>query len=84
MPNEEKKGITVKIDAMLHAEVRQYVEIHGITMADFVSEASDNKLHTKIQMKEKGSMENMRTVAFQVFAGLRPLVLERTGSFSQL
>ncbi len=28
MSTNEKKGITVKIDAELHAEVRQYLENH--------------------------------------------------------
>jgi len=66
LPNEEKKGITVKIDADLHAEVKQYLEEHGMTMAEFVTQALDNELHPKYQMKEGKSMENMRTVAFQV------------------
>lgn len=66
MPNEEKKGITVKIDAGLHAEVRQYLETHGMTMAEFVTQALDNELHPKYQMNGEKSMENMRTVAFQV------------------
>lgn len=65
MPENEKKGITVKVDAGLHAEVRQYIEAHGITMAEFVSMALDNELHPKIQAAEK-NMENMRTMAFQV------------------
>ena len=43
MPNEAK-GITVKIDAGLHAQVREYVESHGMTMAEFVSRALDNEL----------------------------------------
>ncbi len=63
MPESEKKGITVKIDAELHAEVRRYIESHGMTMADFVSKAIYDELHPKIQEKE---MENMRTMAFQV------------------
>lgn len=63
MPENEKKGITVKVDAGLHAEVRQYIEAHGMTMAEFVSMALDNELHPKNQAKE---MENMRTMAFQV------------------
>lgn len=63
MPENEKKGITVKIDAELHAEVRQYIESQGITMADFVSKAIYDELHPKIQAKE---VENMRTMAFQV------------------
>lgn len=33
---DEKKGITVKIDADLHAEVREYIEQHGMTMAEFI------------------------------------------------
>ncbi|MGN1089395.1 MAG: hypothetical protein ACI4Q6_03240 [Huintestinicola sp.] len=66
MPSDEKKGITVKIDAGLHAEVRQYLEEHGMTMAEFVTLALDDELHPKIQMKEGKSMENMRTIAVQV------------------
>lgn len=63
---DEKKGITVKIDAGLHAEVRQYLEGHGMTMAEFVTQARDNELHPKYQMKEQSNMGDMRTVAFQV------------------
>ena len=64
MPNEEKKGITVKVDAALHAEVRQYLESHGMTMAEFVTLALQDELHPKIQMKEDAG--SMRTLAFQV------------------
>ena len=64
MPSEEKKGITVKVEADLHAEVKQYIEDHGMTMAEFVSLALQDELHPKIQMK--GDTENMRTLAFQV------------------
>ena len=64
--SEEMKGITVKIDAELHAEVRQYLEEHSMTMAEFVAQALYNELHPKYQTKEQNNMENMRTVAFQV------------------
>ena len=47
---EEKKGITVKIDADLHAEVKAYVESQGLTMAEFVSKALDDELHLKMIM----------------------------------
>ncbi len=63
---EEKKGITVKIDADLHAEVRQYVEQNGMTMADFVTLALVDELHPKYNQKEEKNMGNMRTLAFQV------------------
>ena len=66
MPNGEKKGITVKIDADLHAEIRQYLEEHEMTMAEFVAQALDNELHPQYQMKEQNNMRNMRTIAFQV------------------
>lgn len=62
----EKKGITVKIDADLHAEVRQYLEQHGMTMVEFVTLALDDELHPKHQQKEEQKMGNMRTLAFQV------------------
>ena len=66
MPTNEKKGITVKIDAELHAEVRQYLEQHSMTMADFVTMSLQDELHPKIEQKEEKSMEKMRTLAFQV------------------
>lgn len=62
MPDSEKKGITVKIDAALHAEVRAYIESHNMTMADFVAQALYNELHPKMQQE----VRNMRTIAFQV------------------
>lgn len=66
MPNGEKKGITVRIDAALHAEVSQYLRDYGMTMAEFVSLALDNELHPKKQMKEANNMANIRTIALQV------------------
>lgn len=64
---DEKKGITVKIDADLHSEIREYLERHeGMTMAEFITLAVDDELHPKIQQKEGNSMGNMRTMAFQV------------------
>lgn len=66
LPTNEKKGITVKIDAELHAEVRQYLENHGMTMAEFVTQALQDELHPKINIQEDKNMGNMRTIAFQV------------------
>ncbi len=66
MSENEKKGITVKIDAYLHAQVRQYIEANGMTMAEFVSKALDDELHPKMNIKEEKYMGNMRTMAFQV------------------
>ncbi len=64
--SEEKKGITVKIDAELHAEVRKYLEEHGMTMGEFIALAVDNELHPKMEMTEEKEMGKMRTLAFQV------------------
>jgi len=64
--SEDKKGITVKIDAALHAEVRQYLEEHGMTMGEFIALAVDNELHPKMEMTEEKEMGKMRTLAFQV------------------
>ena len=66
MPDGEKKGITVRIDADLHAEVSQYLKDHGMTMAEFVSLALNDELHPQINQKEGQNMEKMRTLAFQV------------------
>ena len=66
MSSNEKKGITVKIDADLHAEVRQYIEDHEMTMAEFITLALQDELHPKQNMTEVKTMGNMRTLAFQV------------------
>ena len=66
MPDGAKKGITVKVDAGLHAEVSAYIREHGMTMSEFVAVALDNELHPKISEKEGNNMANTRTVAFQV------------------
>lgn len=66
MQNEEKKGITVKVSASLHAEVKEYLEERGITMSEFVETALQDELHPKNQISEEKDMENMRTMAFQV------------------
>ena len=65
MPENEKKGITVKIDAELHAQVKEFIEANGMTMAEFVSKALDDELHPKMT-QEVNNMGNMRTMAFQV------------------
>jgi nucleosome binding factor SPN SPT16 subunit len=66
MLTNEKKGITVKIDADLHAEVRQFLENHSMTMAEFVTLALQDELHPKLNIMEDRNMGNMRTLAFQV------------------
>ena len=63
----EMKGVTVKIPADLHAEVKAYIEAHNMTMGEFITQAVDNELHPKIQItQEDKNMERMRTLAFQV------------------
>ena len=64
MPDNEMKGITVKVDAQLHAQVKEYIEAHGMTMGEFVSKALDSELHPP-QMRGGVNMAN-RTIAFQV------------------
>lgn len=66
MSINEKKGITVKVDAELHAEVQQYLEEHELTMAEFVAQALRDELHPKNNIQEDKNMGNMRTMAFQV------------------
>ena len=66
MADTAKKGITVKVDAQLHAEVSAYIKEHGMTMSEFVAGALYNELHPKITENEENKMEKTRTVAFQV------------------
>lgn len=61
----DMKGITVKIPADLHAEVKAYLEAYGMTMGEFIAQAVDHELHPKLEQEDK-SMERMRTLAFQV------------------
>ena len=63
MPENEKKGITVKVDAQLHAQVREYIEAHGMTMSEFVAKALDSELHPS-QTRGGVNVAN-RTIAFQ-------------------
>ena len=58
------KGITAKVDAQLHAQVKEFIEAHGMTMGEFVSKALDSELHPP-QMRGGVNMAN-RTIAFQV------------------
>ena len=64
MPDNEKKGITVKVDAQLHAQVREYIEAHGMTMGEFVSKALNSELHPS--QTRGGVNVGNRTLAFQV------------------
>ena len=66
MLSDEKKGITVRIYAELHSEIRQYLEEHEMTMAEFITLAAQDELHPKIDLQEEKNMGNMRTLAFQV------------------
>lgn len=66
MANGETKGITVKVDADLHAEIWEYLKAHNMKMSEFVSAALENELHPKNDMKEGMNMGNVRTIAFQV------------------
>ena len=61
----EKRGITVKVEDELHRQVKEYIESHGMTMSDFVSQALEEMLHPKQQMGGN-TMGAMRTIAFQV------------------
>ena len=66
----DMKGITVRIPAELHTEVKAYLEAHGMTMGEFITQAVDNELHPKILMTQEEPLERMRTLAFQVPDGL--------------
>ena len=45
MPN--MKGITVRIDAGLHAEIKAYLEEHEMTMGEFIALAALDELHPR-------------------------------------
>lgn len=60
MADENKKGITVKIDAALHAQVKEYIESRGMTMAEFITAACDDLLHPKITEKEDKKIQQSK------------------------
>ena len=62
MADENKKGITVKIDADLHAQVKEYIESRGMTMAEFITAACDDLLHPKIAEKEEKKIGTRRRI----------------------
>lgn len=66
MTETNKKGVTVKVDAALHAEIRQYLDSHGMTMSEFISKAVEEWLHPPLTEKEGYNMGNTRTIAVQV------------------
>lgn len=66
MPTTQTKGITVKIDAALHAEIKAYLEQNEMTMSEFIALAAQDELHPKIQQEVHTMAENTRTLAFQV------------------
>ncbi len=66
MPEGITKKITVSVDAELHAEIKAYLEAHEMTMGEFIALAAEDELHPKFKGSEEKSMENMRTLAFQV------------------
>ena len=75
MSTEAKKGITIKVDTALHAEVKQYLEEHGMTMGEFVTLALTNEIHPKIQMKEeKNSFYSAPLVCLCKFAYLSQIM----------
>lgn len=66
MPTDGKKNVSFKLDVDLHAEVKAFIEEHGMTTGEFMTLAIENELHPKIEVKEDKSMQNSRTMAFQV------------------
>ncbi len=62
----DMKGITVRIDAALHAEIKAYLEQHEMTMGEFIALAAQDELHPKIPEVEVREVGNTRTLAFQV------------------
>lgn len=72
---EGKKGITIKVDTALYAEVKRYLEEHGMTMGEFVTLALTTEFHSKIQMKEeKNSFLFRPTVCSCKFAYLSQIM----------
>lgn len=69
MPAGEIKGITARTDAERYAEIKAYPEAREMAMGEFIALAAEGELHPKIQEKKSKSMENMRTLGFQVPVG---------------
>ena len=77
------EGITVKIDAELHAEVRQYLEKHEMTMAEFVTLALQDELHPKFKIQEEKNIVNWEYRSIVVRRMLRHLLKSEPFGFGQ-
>ncbi len=62
----EKEGITVKIDRRTSCRGSAIFGRHEMTMAEFVTLALQDELHSKLNIQEDKNIGNMRTLAFQV------------------
>ena len=49
----EMKGITAKIPAELHAEMKAYITAHQMTIEQFIKIAIENELHPKLVQEGK-------------------------------
>lgn len=47
MPKPNTKGISVHVDAGLHAEIRAYLEAQEMTMGEFIARAAQDELHPR-------------------------------------
>ena len=59
MADTAKKGITVKVDAQLHAEVSAYIKEHGMTMSVCPPRKSRHKIRVKNGMKRMAILKQL-------------------------
>ncbi len=61
-----KKVLPLRSTQNFMRRSNKYIEVHEMTMADFVTLALQGELHPRLNVQEDKSMGNMRTLAFQV------------------
>ena len=66
----KRKALPSRSTQSFKWRVRQYLEKHEMTMAEFVTLALQDELHPKFNIQEDNNMSNMRTLAFQVLEEL--------------
>ncbi len=66
MPNDNLKGITVRVPPELHAQAKAFAEENNMTMAELITIALQDELNPANHNNKEKNMENMRVVAVQV------------------
>ena len=69
MANENLKGITVKVNGDLHAEVKKYIEDHGMTWSEYQSELPHRAISVYVYLSDRANKKGECFPAIPTIAG---------------